>query len=305
MGQELDAEKLVENIEKYGSADGAPEPAPKEVQEVSEKSAEAAPASTGFSFKTAEDLLKHQLEYTASGKPIKEDIATILKRASQGYNYAQAVNALNTERAQWETKLKTAEELQNKWSRFEEYSKQNPEWYEHWDNAWKNRGQNLTEPMASDGNLEQKLQSLLEEKLKPVNELLSQHEQKKLEERLSTEDRELEGQIKSIREKHPDLDFDATDPESGKSLEYKVLEFGVKNNIKNFEVAFKAFYHDELVKRAAEKAKDALSKEKQQSVKAGIIDQKSTSGKVGQPNLKGLSHDQVAQLAAKEFGIQI
>jgi len=159
--------------------------------------------------------------------------------------------------------------------------------------------------MASDGNLEQKLQSLLEEKLKPVNELLSQHEQKKLEERLSTEDRELEGQIKSIREKHPDLDFDATDPESGKSLEYKVLEFGVKNNIKNFEVAFKAFYHDELVKRAAEKAKDALSKEKQQSVKAGIIDQKSTSGKVGQPNLKGLSHDQVAQLAAKEFGIQI
>lgn len=300
---ELDADKLVENIEKYGSADGGPAEPQKEAAPPPAE-AQAAPASTGFSFKSPDELLKHKLKYTASGKDIEEDIGTILKRASQGYNYAQAMNQLNTERSQWETKCKTADEINQKWSRFEEYAQKDPAWYQHWENAWNNRGQNLAEPQTSDGNLEQKLQLLLEEKLKPVNELLSQHEQKKVQEKLSAEDQELDRQVKSIREKYSDLDFDATDPESGKSLEYKVIEFGLQNGIKNFEHAFNAFYRDELEKRAAEKAKDALSKEKQAKAKAGIIDSQSTSApKTPPPNYKSLNWDQLRDLASKELGI--
>jgi hypothetical protein len=306
LSQELDAEKMVENIEKYGSAEGDPgakTTAEKPVEEAGQQ-IDAAPAPTGFSFKSPDELLKHKLKYKADEKEVEEDIQTILKRASLGYHAAQKMNQFNTERSQWEEKVKAAEALNQKWSRYDEYAKQNPDWYNHWEQAWQNRGQNLAEPQTADGNIEARINALLEDRLKPVNELLSHHEQQKLQERVQSEDRDLEQAIMSIRKSHPDIDFDATDPESGKSLEFKVMEFGVKQGIKDFGVAFKAFYHDELVKRAAEKAKDALSKETQTKVKAGIVPEKTSSQKPA-PNLKGLNYDQTMQLAAKELGIQL
>lgn len=308
---EIDAEKMVENIEKFGSAEGDPDLKKVEAGPEASPTGEGgggtppgAEAPSGFSFKTVDELLKHQLEYPYKGKQIKEDLATILKRASSGYDYAQKMNAFNAERSEWEQKVKTAEELNQKWSRFDEYAKQNPEWYNHWEKAWQSRGQNLAEPGTSESNIEARVNALLEERLKPVNDLISQQEQQKLQARVDSEDKELEQQIESIRKKYPNLDFDRTDPESGKSLEYQVLEFGVQNGIKRFDVAFKAFYHDELVKLEREQAKDALSKETQAKTKAGIVPEGQINGKAP-PNLKGLNHDQVMQLAAKEYGIQI
>lgn len=299
---EINAEELVQNIEKYGSADGAPKETPETVEA---PSTEAAPTETpGFSFKTAEDLYKHKLKYAADGgKEVEEDIQTILRRAGQGYHFAQKMNQLNTERSEWEQKVKAAQEKEEKWGRFDEYAKQNPQWYQHWENAWQNRGQNLAEPGASEGNIDQRINALLEERLKPVNELLSHHEEQKLRERVQTEDRQLDEAVKSIRAKHPDIDFDATDPESGKSLEFKVLEFGAQNGIKDFGVAFRAFYHDELVKREREKAKDEFAKNRQAQTKAGIVDPKSATGNKPPPNFKTMSMEQLAQLAAKEMGL--
>lgn len=303
MPQELDGEKIVENIEKYGHADGDPNAAPEPVASPEEKPAEPVQETPQFNFKSMEDLLKHQLEYAANGKQVKEDLQTILKRASQGYNYAQEMGRLTTERAGWETKVKTAEELHGKWGPYDEYAKKNPEWYQHWQKAWESRGQNPELPQSDQGNIEARLNAILEQKLQPVNELLSSHEQRKQQEALEVEDRQLDSDVKSIREKYKDLDFDATDPESGKSLEFKVLEFMSQNNMKSFTTAFKAFYHDELVKREVEKAKADKSSEIQGRTKAGIIDPKSTSGKRAEPNLKGMNWDQLTDLAAKSLNI--
>lgn len=302
---ELDGEKIMENIEKYGNADGDPSAPPAELApETSSPEAKAQAQAAAFSFATQDDLLKHEVEYAWNGKQIKEPLSVVLQRAGKGYDYAQQMNRLNTERSEWETKVKTAEELHGKWSRFDEYAKQNPAWYQHWENAWQNRSQNLAEPGQSDGNLDAKLNALLEERLKPVNELLTHHEQQKLREKVEGEDKALEHDIKSIRESHPDLDFDATDPESGKSLEYKVLEYMSKEGIRSFNSAFKAFYHDELVKRAREQAKDEQSKAKIAQTKAGIIEpQRSTSGSRPAPNLRALSWDQTNELAMRELGI--
>ena len=297
---ELNGEEIVSNIEKYGSADGDPN-APKETPP--EKSAEGTtPEPQGFSFKTEEDLFKHKLKYKADSKEVEEDIGTILKRASQGYHWAQKMNQLNTERAEWETKLKTAEELTGKWSKFDEYAKQNPAWYQHWEQAWQQRGQNQAEPLSSDGNIDQRVNALLEERLAPFKQYMDEVNLQKQKDQLQNEDKALDEQVRSIREKYKDIDFDATDPESGKSLEFKILEFGSQNGIKTFDAAFKAFYHDELVKRAVEQRKDELAKQTQAQTKAGIVPP-GTPGQKPPPNLKGLNHDQLAALAAKEFGL--
>ena len=300
---DLDVDQLINNIETHGSAEGEkPQATPNVEASPDAQQASPAPVVQGFTFKSPEELYKHKLKYAANGKEIEEDISTILRRAGQGYNWAQKNEALNVREAEWQTKVKTAEEQSAKWGPYDEYAKQNPEWYNHWQNAWNNRGQNLTEPQTSDGNLEQKLQTLLEERLKPVNELLSHHEQQKLQAKVQGEDQALEQQMKSIRETHKDIDFDFADPESGKTLEYKIIEFGVRNNIKDFGVAFKAFYHDELVKREREKVKDELAKSKVAQTKAGIVDQRSATGNRPQQNLKSLSWDQIAKQTADEYG---
>jgi hypothetical protein len=308
---EIDAEKLIENIEKFGSAEGDPNaakeasaPVPSETAAPEATAAAAQPVSPGFSFKSMDELLKHQLEFPYKGKQIKEDLATILKRASSGYDYAQKMNGFNQERSEWEKKVQEAQALNQKWSRFDEYAKQNPDWYNHWENAWQNRGQNLTEAPAADSNIEAKINALLESRLAPVNELISQQEQQKQRMQVDNEDRELSEQIESIRKSYPNLDFDRTDPESGKSLEYKIMEFATQNGIKRFDHAFRAFYHDELVKLEREAAKDALSRETQAKTKAGIVPQ-GTAPQKAPPSLKGMNYEHVTELAARELGIQL
>jgi hypothetical protein len=302
---DIDAAQLVQNIEKYGSAEGEPEAAPKEVVEVAPKEAVTTPS--GYSFKTADELLKHQLEYTADGgKKIKEDIATILKRASQGYHYAQKMQAVGQTEKEWAEKVKAAQEASEKWGKFDAYAKENPQWYEHWQRAWEARANGVS-PEAPQGTepdaIEARVQALLEQKLAPIQQhydSLKEQEQRKA---ILDEDKQFESEVTSIRKKYADIDFDATDPDSGKSLEYKVLEFGVQNNIKSFEKAFKAFYHDELVKREVERAKEGWTKEGQAQKKAGIIDIRSTPNAKGAPNLAGLNYEEITRLAAKELGI--
>jgi len=299
---ELDGLKIVENIEKYGNANGDPSAQKEPVAEPTQDP-KAEPAPTGFSFKTQDDLFKHKLKYKTDNKEVEEDIGTILKRAGQGYHYAQLIHRLNTEKASWEEKVKNADSLTEKWGRFENYAKENPAWYQHWEQAWANKGQNLAEPEVSDGNIDQKVNALLAEKLAPFQQMLKERDDEKLRAQLSKEDQELEQQVKSIREKYKDIDFEATDPESGKSLEYKVLEFGHKHGIKSFDTAFKAFYHDELVKREREAAKAEAAKETQQRTKAGFVEPGAAPTKSPQPSLQGLNWDQTAALAAKSLGI--
>lgn len=307
---EIDAEQLVKNIETYGSAQGPEDssPVPQKAEADDLKApgsveAQQTPQHPWSGWKSPEDLLKHKLEYTANGKAVNEDIATILKRASQGYHYAQRMNELNSKESEWAEKLRAAEESAARWSKFDEYARQNPAWYEHWQRAYENRSQNMTEASSSDANIEQRVNALLEQRLEPFKKMLDEAEQRKLQEQVQSEDRQLEETVKSIRAKYSDIDFDATDPESGKSLEYKILEYGVQNGIKSFETAFKAFYHDNLVKREIERAKEGWSKEKQTQTKAGIIDQKSTPSKSPKtPDVRGMSYDQITDLAAKSLG---
>ena len=304
MSDDINAEELVKNIETFGTAEGDTTVAKTETVE-SEVSSEKTPEVSALQFKTMEDLLKHKLEYTADGgKKINEDLQTILRRASQGYHYAQRLNEVNTREADWKEKLQKAEELNGKWSRFDEYAQKNPEWYTHWEQAWLNRDKNpsqLQDPSALD---ESRINALLEERLKPFSQYMTEIEQQKVAQSRNDEDRALEEQVKSIRTKYSDIDFDATDPESGKSLEYKVLEFGVQNGIKSFDTAFKAFYHDQLVKREVERSKANASTERQENAKAGIIERRSTPSKSGPtPNLKSMSWDQATEFAAKSLGI--
>lgn len=299
MSQDIDVSKTIENIEKYGEAN------PKELQET------AAPAEEKpyLVFKTNDDFLNHQLEYKAADKPVKENLQTILQRAQQGYHYAQSMQKLKMEREGFETERKTiqqqieeAKAINDKWSKFEQYAKENPEWYDHWNSAWENRQQAPGQQTAPD-DVQARIDAVLAEKLKPFEGLLSEKQQLEQKAKIAEEDRLLDESIKSIRSQYKDIDFDRTDPETGKSLEYQVLEFMTQSGMTNFQHAFKAFYHDNLVKREIERQKEAEQKALIDKKKKGIVDEKTVPGSRKQVDTRNMSWDQLAQLAAKDLGI--
>lgn len=299
MSQDIDVSKTIENIEKYGEAN------PKELQET------AAPVDEKpyLSFKTNDDFMNHQLEYKAADKPVKENLQTILQRAQQGYHYAQNMQKLKMEREGFETDRKTiqqqieeAKTINDKWSKFEQYAKENPEWYDHWNGAWENRQQAPGQQTAPD-DVQARIDAVLAEKLKPFEGLLSEKQQFEQKTKIAEEDRLLDESIKSIRTQYKDIDFDRTDPETGKSLEYQVLEFMTQNGVTNFQHAFKAFYHDNLVKREIERQKEAEQKALIDKKKKGIVDEKTVPGSRKQVDTRNMSWDQLAQLAAKDLGI--
>lgn len=299
MSQDIDVSKTIENIEKYGEAN------PKELQET------AAPAEEKpyLVFKTNDDFLNHQLEYKAADKPVKENLQTILQRAQQGYHYAQSMQKLKMEREGFETERKTiqqqideAKTINDKWSKFEQYAKENPEWYDHWNSAWENRQQAPGQQTAPD-DVQARIDAVLAEKLKPFEGLLSEKQQLEQKAKIAEEDRLLDESIKSIRSQYKDIDFDRTDPETGKSLEYQVLEFMTQSGMTNFQHAFKAFYHDNLVKREIERQKEAEQKALIDKKKKGIVDEKTVPGSRKPVDTRNMTWDQIAQLAAKDMGI--
>lgn len=299
MSQDIDVSKTIENIEKYGEAN------PKELQET------AAPAEEKpyLVFKTNDDFLNHQLEYKAADKPVKENLQTILQRAQQGYHYAQSMQKLKMEREGFETERKTiqqqieeAKAINDKWSKFEQYAKENPEWYDHWHSAWENRQQTTDQQTATD-DVQARIDAVLAEKLKPFEGLLSEKQQLEQQTKIAEQDRLLDDSIKSIRTQYKDIDFDRTDPETGKSLEYQVLEFMAQNGVTDFRHAFKAFYHDNLVKMEIERQKEAEQKALIDKKKKGIVDEKIVPGSRKPVDTRNMSWDQIAQLAAKDMGI--
>ena len=235
-------------------------------------------------------------EYQSNGKVIKEDLDTILKRASMGYNYAQHMNEFKQKQTEFEQRWQQAQELENQWKPYVEYAQQNPDWANHWKQAYENRF-NSFGAQQSEQPFSQSQQPLSEvTALKSqLEELRHAYEEDKRLRMTEQQDIELNNQIQSVMKEYPDIDFSYTDPATGKSLEYQVLEHGSINGISSFRAAFRDFYHDQLIKNQVSKAKEMTAKELQKRQQKGFMSTSDTPQLVtNQPrNLKSMSYEQL------------
>lgn len=203
-----------------------------------------------------------EFEYEFSGRKIKEPIDMILKRASMGYDYAQKMEMFKREQSQYKTQLEEKYKPYDKYKTIDEYVKKDPQWWQHVEQSYQDR-------LASADPTVQRVKSILDEELKPVRDMLSQKEQAEQQAKISDEDNRLSQDIKSIREKYSNLDFDTRDVD-GKSLELKILEHGAKNNYPSFTAAFRDFYHDQLEKMWESRGRESIGKEAQKRQKLGL-----------------------------------
>lgn len=283
---DIDADELVENIERTGEANPEPE---KVVQEAPEK----------LVFDSPDSLMGHKLKYTANGKEVEEDLATILKRASAGYNYAQSMNQFKGERAEFEKQQAEIKQMADKWSRYESYAQENPDWYQHWSQAWEKRGA----APGDAGEIEHtQLDSVLDQKLQPIQQFINQQQAAEQRRQMEQEDQALADQIKSTRDEHPSIDFDRSDPETGKTLEDQVLEYAYNEGLNDFNKAFKVFYHDKLIASKIEEEKAKWAKDQEDQRKRGIIgDAPTYKADPDRPNLSKMTWDQLTEMAGRDL----
>jgi len=290
--------EMIENIEKTGEAT----PSPK-----AEDSQTSDESIRQLIFEGPDALMKHKLEYTANGKKVSEDIATILQRASKGYNYAQLAHDLKQREQHVSSQSQQAAQINEKWSKFETYAKENPKWYDHWTRAWEQREQ-LPVDGAGDstqmgGVDDSRLTALLEQKLEPIREFITKQQAQSEQLQLREQDQALDQEIKETRNEFPSIDFDKSDPESGKTLQWQVLEFANERNM-GFRDAFKVFYHDKLIATRLEEEKAKWAGEHKANMRRGILgESKPSQAKTSQPDFSKSSWDQVAEYATKQLGL--
>lgn len=288
---EFDVDQALSNIETHGSAEGEGAPTQETVIETPAQTAPAAAAPQ-----------VSEIEFTANGRQIKVPYgdARLSQWASQGYNYSQQMALFKKEQDRFSQERQQIEAIKSKYAPVDEYYAKNPDKWQKVLESFEteqNGGLDPSHPIAQE-------LKVLKETLSSQGKFIESVQGEREQQRVQQEDKTLDGEIKSIRDQYPNLDWDTPDPMSGKSLELQVLEYASKEGIRKFTTAFRDFNHDKLVKYHADQAKEQVIKNRQTAAKSGIIGQTQSPTKgITSQNIKQKSYDELEREALQELGI--
>lgn len=238
-------------------------------------------------------------EFDWNGQKVSPDSAEKAKTwLSLGHNYNQRAAELNRERAAWQ---KEREELTTKYkgfdryAEFDQYARQNPQWWQHVEQQWNQRGQQGVDPS---------LQPLLD-RLQKAETFIEQQQRLKAEQTQREQDQALDAEISEIRKQYPNIDLSSVD-ETGKPLEYRILAHANEHGINSFRAAFRDYLHDRLVEESKAQGLAQQAKDKELAAKKGLLGttQAPTKGLKPASNVRGKSYGDLASEALQEFGIQ-
>jgi hypothetical protein len=243
-----------------------------------------------------------EIAFAWNGKQIKAPLndPRVTQWVSQGYDYAQKMQSFRQQQTEFEQKQKLVSDLESKYKTLEDYYSQNPDRWKYINEQYEalQRGLDPADPVA------QQIQSLIESKLRPVDQFIQQVQARELQQIQQSEDQALDADIKSIQDNYKDLDWGGVDGD-GKNLEYRVLEHARKIGTTSFRAAFRDFYHDNLKSLYEEQAKSSLVKERQKQTKLGLLGQSQApkKGITDAEDFKNKSYDDLTAEALAEFGI--
>jgi len=244
----------------------------------------------------AEAQTAQEYELLVGGKQIKAPIDKIMKWAQQGYDAPNRIGELNKTLESYKSKEQQFKEWQEKYGPVDEYVRQNPQFWNHVTQSYEQHiaqaQQNPLHPVVGE----------LQKRLEGLEGMAQSFQQQRQAEIAKQQDTQYMEEFSAIQKQYPKVDF-ATPDESGKSLEYKVLEYAQAKGIKEFTPAFRAFYHEELVKNAAEEAKEKLINDKQAKSKLGILGISAAPTKRHSDSVKGKSYNDLTSEILQEYNL--
>jgi len=244
-----------------------------------------------------------EYEYTWSGQKIKAPLSEVLKKASMGHDYAQKMAEFNRQQASIREQLSLSEKLKEQYGQVDEWVRGNPD-------KWEKLQAVIEAEKAGHGDLDtnhplyRELQSLKQQLNEKILPSIQAQEQEKLQLKHEAEDKTLNDEIQSIREKYKDLDWESRD-ELGRNRELQVLRHAHEHGYKTFKAAFLDLYHDDLEKRAEERGKVSAINERQKLAKTGLLGKTSapTVGLKKATNVKNKTWSELGREAKEELGL--
>lgn len=219
---------------------------------------------------------------------------------SMGYEAPNKFGELNKKIADYDRQLKDYngryQQLETKYNEFkqiDDWARSNPEKWQALTDQWKQQ--------VSQMNPAQ-LPPELKQKIEQHDQILNHFQQEQLARRNQAEDQALTGEIESIRKQYTNLDFDAPD-NSGKSLEYRILEYATQNGIPSFRAAFRDYCFDQLTNKAEEKGREKVSRAMPQTVKNGLLGKAPAPRRSAQPEITGKNYDQIHEMILQSMGL--
>jgi hypothetical protein len=258
--------------------------------------------------------------YKVNGKEISEDLETILGRAGQGYHYAQRAEELNAREAQMKEQFGEHDPQRlMQFSKFDEYAKQNPDWWNHVNQSWEQREATIAPDAINQLDPDNELSPVvkgLHEQIQGLSEQLStvlksnqQAQEFIANEQRSRQDSALDTEIQTVGKKYG-VDLTESDTQ-GQTLEFRVLKhaeaLGLDGNKQgHFEAAFKDLHFNDLVQKQIDERLKTNAKETQKARKAGIIGTSSTptlnGGDPFNGNVRAASYDDIGELVKQNLG---
>lgn len=258
------------------------------------------------------------IKYKASGRELAEPLSSVINRAQRGYDYAQLVAQHKQQeaqmQAQWQQRQQELAAIEQQWRPYHDFALQNPQWADHVKQAWENRfnsnqqqqqqfgqsGQDFTDQQQS-----MQLPPQVQQELAEMRQFIAETKQREQMAVQAQQDEALNSEIENVRKSFPDIDFGMTDPQTGESLEMRIMRHAQENRIHNFSAAFRDFYFDKLQERAVLQAKEQVAKNLQSQNKQGFLG-KSDQSMIGTgnlpPNSRSMSYHQLMDMAAKDLG---
>lgn len=289
-GSEVDVDALMSEIEG-GSSHEIPmeQPRAADPTPAPEQSQPAAPHAP-------------EIAFNWNGKQIKAPITDprVTQWASQGYDYAQRTAELKAQQEQFKTEQQKYQELVGRYREVDEYIQKDPQWWDHVQSAYQQRTAGAQQPVDPSNPVVQKM-TALETQLSELSKFKDEVTQERLSKQREQEDQQLTQEIQSLRESHKELDWDVPD-ETGKTLEFRVLEHASKTGINNFRAAFRDYNHDRLLKIAEERAKEKVTKDIQKNTKLGLLGTSSAPKRAlsDAVDIKNKSYEQLLAEALEE-----
>lgn len=270
---EAEAESLLEGIDKPTEEQAPIEAAPQEQQ---------APQ-----------------EYTikVGGKEVKGTIEKLQRWAEMGYDAPNKIGSLQKELDSWKQKESQFKEIEGKYGTVDQYVRDNPQWWQFVQSQYEQQQKQMTSdnPMMSTINE-------LKEKLNDISSFKDQILKEKQEMKAMQDDDAYLKEFTSVKEQYPNIDL-VTPDETGKSLEYKILEYASQNGIKKFTTAFRDMMHDQLMSLKEEQAKEKLMSDRVSKTKLGILGTSPTPKTKSSEYSKSKSYADLERDVLESYGI--
>jgi hypothetical protein len=140
----------------------------------------------------------------------------VIQRAQKGYDYAQLVEKHKQRETSLTEKEKSLQGFAEQWQPYIDYANKNPQWADHVRSSWETAANPTAQPpnaAAAPSNELQEIKSFIEN-----------YKQERVLAQQAQEDSALSAQVEEIRKAHPEIDFGASDPATGETLEFKILK---------------------------------------------------------------------------------